>query len=44
MARKETGERKVSWGTLSNSVMRKVWIRIPKVEMVRVSKRRERIF
>ena len=44
LARKETGERKVSWGTFSNSVMRKVCIRILQVEMVRVSQRRERLF
>ena len=43
IGKKRDWERTVSWGTFRNSVMRKVWIRILQVEMVRVSQRRERI-
>ena len=40
MARKDIEEKKISWGTFSNSVRRNVWIGVLQVEIVRVRGRR----
>lgn len=44
LSRKEIGERKISWETFSNLVMREVGMRMLLVEMVRIRGRKERIF